>query len=176
MHHWENKTSPPSRTSDKINNIIKNYEKHPSIHYNIQTKYRGIISFSFRPVSVEKVKKIIQDLKPNKDVGGEIPTKLLKECEFIFDVLSNCINKSIETGYFPDNLKLVNVAPVFKKEYSFDKSNYRPVSILPLLSKVYGKVIYNQLSGYSESFLNNILCGFPKAHSTQHALFKQLQS
>ena len=113
LHHWENKTSPPSRTSDKINNIIKNYEKHPSILYNIQTKYRGIISFSFRPVSVEKVKKIIQDLKPNKAVGGEIPTKILKECEFIFDVLSNCINKSIETGYFPDSLKLANVAPVF---------------------------------------------------------------
>ena len=70
----------------------------------------------------------------------------------------------------------MNVAPVFKKEYSFDKSNYRPVSILPLLSKVYEKVIYNQLSGYSESFLNNILCGFRKAHSTQHALFKLLQS
>ena len=63
----------------------------------------------------------------------------------------------------------------FKKEDPFDKSNYRPVSILPLLSKVYGKVIYNQLSGYSESFLNNILCGFRKAHSTQHALFRLLQ-
>ena len=99
----------------------------------------------------------------------------LKECEFTFDVLSNCINKSIETEYFPDSLKLVNVAPVFKKEDSFDKSNYRPVSILPLLSKVYGKVIYNQLFGYSKSFLNNILRGFRKAHSTQHALFKLLQ-
>ena len=105
-----------------------------------------------------------------------MPTKILRECEFTFDVLTNCINKSIETGYFPDSLKLVNVAPVVKKEDSFDKSNYRPVSILPLLSKVYGKVIYNQSSGYSESFLNNILCGFRKAHSTQHALFKQLQS
>ena len=69
----------------------------------------------------------------------------------------------------------MNVALAFKKEDSFDKSNYRPVSILPLLSKVYGKVIYNQLSGYSESFLNNILYGFRKAHSTQHALFKLLQ-
>ena len=50
------------------------------------------------------------------------------------------------------------------------------MSILPLLSKVYEKVIYNQLSYYSESFLNNILCGFRKAHSTQHALFKLPQS
>ena len=50
------------------------------------------------------------------------------------------------------------------------------MSILPLLSKVYEKVIYNQLSDYSESFLNNILCCFQKAHSTKHALFKILQS
>ena len=64
----------------------------------------------------------------------------------------------------------------FKKEDPFDKSNYRPVSILPLLSKVYEKVIYNQWPDYSESFLNNILCGFRKAHSTQHVLFKLLQS
>ena len=98
----------------------------------------------------------------------------MKECEFTFDVLTNCINKSIEAGYFPDSLKLANVALVFKKEDPFDKSNDRPVSILPLLSKVYEKVIYNQLSHYSERFLNNILCGFRKARSTQHALYKLL--
>ena len=57
-----------------------------------------------------------------------------------------------------------------------DKFNYRPVSILPLISKVFERLIYNQLSEYTESFLNHILCGFRKAHSTQHALFKLLQS
>jgi len=87
-----------------------------------------------------------------------------------------CIYKSIETGFFPDSLKLANVTPVFKKEDPLDKSNYRPVSILPLLSKMYERVIYNQLSDYGDTFLNNILCGFRKAHSTQHALFKLLQS
>ena len=92
------------------------------------------------------------------------------------NVLTKCVNKSVETGYFPDSLKLANVAPVFKKEDRLDKSIYRPVSILPLLSKVYDKVIYNQLSDYSDRFLNNILCAFQKAHNTQHALFKLRQS
>ena len=87
LHHWEDKTSPPSNTPDKINDIIKNYEKHPSI-CNIKTIYRGI-----------------------------------------------------ETAYFPDSLKLATVVPVFKKEDTLDKSNYRQVSILPLLSKVYEQVI-----------------------------------
>ena len=112
MRHWEDKTSARSSSSDKVNDIIKDYEKHPSI-CKIKTKCRGISSFLFRPVSVEEVKKIIRDLKTNKAVGGEIPTKILRECEFTFDVLTNSINKSIETGYFPDSLKLANVAPVF---------------------------------------------------------------
>ena len=101
LHHWESKTSSPSNTSDKINDIIKNYEKHPSICYT-KTKYKGIGNFSFWPGSVEEVKKIIRDLKTNKAVGREIPSKILKECEFTFDVLTKCINKSIETGYFSD--------------------------------------------------------------------------
>ena len=113
LHHWKDKTSPPSSTSDKINDIIKNYEKQPNI-CKIKSKCSGISSFSFRPVSVEEVRKIIQDLKTNKAVGGEIPTKILKECEFNFDVLTNCINKSIETGYFPDSLKLANINSVLK--------------------------------------------------------------
>ena len=117
LHRWEDKISSPSNTSDKINDISKNYEKHPSI-CNMKTKYIGISNFSFWSVSVEEVKKIIRNLKTNKAVGGEISTKILKECEFTFDVLTKCINKSIETGYFPDSLKLVNVAPAFKKRIS----------------------------------------------------------
>ena len=62
LHHWEDKTSSPSNTSDKINDIIKNHEKHPSI-CNIKTKYRGISNFSFRPVSAEKVKKSFEILR-----------------------------------------------------------------------------------------------------------------
>ena len=103
-----------SNTSDKINDIIKNYEKHPRI-YNIKTKYRAISKFSFGPVSVEEVKNIIRDLKTYKAVGGEIPTKILKECEFPFDVLTKCVNKSIKTGFFPDSLELANVTSVFLK-------------------------------------------------------------
>ena len=55
-------------------------------------------------------------------------------------------------------------------------SIYRPASILSLLSKVYERIIYNQLSQHSEQFLNSILCGFRKAHNTQHLLFKLLHS
>ena len=114
LHHWKDKTSPPSSTSGKINDIIKNYEKHPNI-CKIKTKCSGISSFSFRPVSVEEVKKIIEDLETNKAVGGEILTKILQECEFTFDVLTNSINKCTETGYFPDSLKFQMSLQFLKK-------------------------------------------------------------
>ena len=75
-----------------------------------------------------------------------------------------------------DSLKCANVRPIYKKEDPFDKKKYRPVSILPLLSKVYERVIYEQTSYYFEPFFNEIVCRFRKALSTQHALFKLLTS
>ena len=66
--------------------------------------------------------------------------------------------------------------PVHKKKDPTDKTNYKPVSILPLLSKVFEKVVYIQLYDYMESFLNQLFCGFRKAHSMQHALFRLIQS
>ena len=86
---------------------------------------------------MDKVIKVVKNLNDSKAVGGDIPTKILKECEFTFDIITACINKAIESGNFPDRLKMANVIPVFKKEDPLDKSNYRPVNILPLLSKVY---------------------------------------
>ena len=57
-----------------------------------------------------------------------------------------------------------------------NKNTYRPVSTLPLLSKVYERVIYEQASNYFEPFFNEILCAFRKAHSTQHTLSELLTS
>ena len=161
---------------NNFNDIIKKCVNHPGIK-NIKKKYKNINKFSFCPVTADEVKKVIKHLKTNKSVGGEIPLQILKESEFTFECLKNCINHSVEEiEIFPSSLKLGNITPIFKKDDPLDKSNYRPVSILPLLSKVYERIIYNQLSQHSEQFLNSILCGFRKAHNTQHPLFKLLHS
>ena len=60
----------------------------------------------------------------------------------------------------------------YKKKDPTDKTNYKPVSILPILSIVIEKVIYAQLYDYMDKFLNQLLCGFREAHPTQHALFR----
>ena len=142
----------------------------------IKQDFRISKKFSFEPVSKHEVKKIIKALKNIKSVGGEIPTKIFKECQLTFEILTHCINKFFTSGEFSDCLKQANVSPIFKKDDPLHKENYRPVSILPLLSKVYEKLLYNRLSDYVENIFNVILCGFRKAHSTQHALFKLLQS
>ena len=68
--------------------------------------------------------------------------QILKESEFTFECLKNCINPSIEeTAIFPSSLKLAKITPIFKKDDPPDKSNYRPVSILPLLKKVHEGII-----------------------------------
>ena len=115
------------------------------------------------PVTTDEVKKVITDLKTNKSVGGEIPIQILKDSEFTFECLENCINHSIEeTGIFLSSLKLGNITPIFKKDDPLDKSNYRPVSMLPLLSKVYERIIYNQLSQHSEHSWFDIYIGVPQ--------------
>ena len=65
--------------------------------------------------------------------------------------------------------------PGHKKKVPSDKTNYRPVSILHLLSKVFEKVMYMQLFDYMEFFLNQLLVGLGEAHSTQHVLFRFFQ-
>ena len=100
----------------------------------------------------------------------------MKECDFTYDKLTNCINNSLSEGFFPDCLKRANITLIGKKNDPLDKENYRPVSILHLISKVYERAIFNQLPEYIQKVLNKILDGFRKAHSTQHVLFRLLKA
>ena len=144
---------------------MKRFHNHPS-SIKIEQLVNKQAKFFFQPVSVYTVKEVTE----------EIPIKILKENGFTFEYLTSCVNEAILSGKFPDSLKLSNIVPVHKKKDPTDKCNYRPVSILPLLSKVFEKIMYDQLYIYMNNFLNELLCGFRKAHSTQHALFKLLQA
>ena len=90
--------------------------------------------------------------------------------------MTNCINKANRNNKFPDSLKISDITPVYKKLDPSNKTNYnKPVTVLPLLSKVFERIIYEQLYEYLEIFLSELLCGFQKAHFTQHALFKLIE-
>ena len=76
---------------------------------------------------------------------------------------------------FPDELKLAEVVPVYKKNDKKDKSNYRPISILSNISKIYERCIPTQLNEYFAKFLSKFQCGFRKGFSTQHCLLVMIE-
>ena len=76
---------------------------------------------------------------------------------------------------FPDQLKLAQVIPLFKKLDPLDVKNYRPVSILPIISKVFEKVLSEQLSEYFDNIFHNFLCAFRKGHGCQTTLLRLLE-
>jgi hypothetical protein len=60
------------------------------------------------------------------------------------------VNKSIESSIFPENIKAAQVSPLFRKNNSLDKGNYKPVSVLPCISKIYERAIHDQLMDFLE--------------------------
>ena len=85
------------------------------------------------------------------------------------------INRCIDEGKFPSNLKNADVTPVYKKVDRLLKGNYRPISILPTLSKVYEKILYQQIYNYFNNIFSKFLCGYRKGYSTQHCLLYMLE-
>ena len=96
------------------------------------------------------------------------------------DISANFIslhfNYCIDTGEFPQEFKNADIIPVHKKNEKSDKTNYRPVSILPKLSKIYEKLIYDQLYDYFDKILLLSQCGFRKGHSSENCLLAMLEN
>ena len=160
---------------DPVLKAIKKYSAHPST-LRIKGKVNNNV-FSFRKVTCEEILNEINSSDTSKSTQSEdIPFKIIKDNADIFAnfILQN-FNKCIIDGKFPDQLKKADVSPVFKKGNHNDKTNYRPVSILPSLSKIYERLIYNQINHMTENALSIFQCGFRKKYSTQHALIAMIE-
>ena len=118
----------------------------------------------------------MSSLRVDKATGPDgISARLLKEaCPEIVPSLTHIINLSIRCGYFPDEWKISKVLPLYKEDIKSDPNNYRPISILPVVSKIIEKVIFKQLYEYLTH--NNLLTvsqhGFRPMHSTLTALLE----
>ena len=133
--------------------------------------------FEFNEVSSKEDKKVIKSLNKKKvTISTCIPVKILIDSiDRYLPVLTDIINNSIRNGTFPDELKLAEVTPIYKKANPFDITNYRAVSLLSHVSKVYERIIFNQISAYFEPLFSTFLTGFRKNHNTQHWLLKMLE-
>ena len=159
-----------------IDRAIAKFKEHPSIK-KIKNTFIPDSKFEFKLTNEVEVKKLITSIDTKKRTSGAIPPKVLKNnSDICSKIISNCINRSIKNGIFPTKLKQADIIPVHKKDDTTVKSNYRPISILPTVSKIFEKVIYSQIEEYMQAFLNPILCGFRKGYSSQHAILNLLQN
>ena len=84
------------------------------------------------------------DLKKAATKNSIPPTMLKVGYNTSAETLRNLFNECLITGNFPDNLKLADITPVFQKKDSVNKENYRPVSVLPSISKIFEKLNKNK--------------------------------
>ena len=154
-------------------NAIRKYENHPSI-IKIKSSVETTQLFEFNFVSSDDISKIINSMDSTKKTSGAIPIKIVKLAnKKICKDLANCINECIKQNKFPNELKIADITPIFKKEDPLDK--YRPISILLTVSKIFERILFDQLQRFSNKFLSPLLCGFRKGCSTQYALINLLQ-
>ena len=115
----------------------------------------------------------------SKKVGifGYIAVKVLKESSNVCNaVLRDIWNFEIlEKQNFPQNLKLADITPVYKKKDPTLVENYRPVSVLPTVSKVFERIIQKQFSSFINDFLSPYLCSYIKGFNTQYALLSLIE-
>ena len=127
----------------------------------------------FEPITVDTISRIISGLKPKTSTGiDNISNKLLKFVKnVISEPLSIIINQMLKLGIFPDLLKISKVVPLYKKDDDSNLSNYRPISLLPSISKIFEKVLLEQLTTYldNNNLIHNHQYGFRKRHSTEYA-------
>ena len=119
--------------------------------------------FSFKFVTEDQVREVIINLYSSKATSiGDTSVDILKSTVNIqLSFTTNSINLSIEKGCFPEELKLAEVSPIFKKK-DLDKENYRPVSVLPHVSKIFERIMHHQINDYMKDKLSKQLTGFRK--------------
>ena len=105
---------------------------------------------SFKFTTKDQVKEEIINLDGSKvSPIGDVSADVLKSTVDIqLPFITNNIDLSIEKGYFPEELKLAEVSSIFKRKDGLEKENYRPVSVLPHLSKVVERNMYHQINDY----------------------------
>ena len=161
----------------KVDKAIKRFEVHPSI-ISIKENVNFLSRFSFTRVNINDIKTEIKCLD-NRKIGTfmNIPTKQIKQvsdivCKPLVEIWNEEI---IKNKKFPRELKLADISPIFKKLQNSSVKNYRPVSVLPVVSKIYERIMQKQTSNFIGEYLSPYLCGFRKGYNCQYALMVMIE-
>ena len=162
---------------DELLNTVNKFKSHPSIK-KIKQNIQITESFFFTIPNIPQTQIEIDKLNKNKPTTeNNIPSKILKtNSDICAPIITNIYCESINNGIFPSSLKQAEITPCHKKGTTTLKENYRPVSILPTVSKIFERNMYNDINNYMAQYLSPYLCGFRKGYSTQHCLIAMINS
>ena len=124
-------------------------------------------------VSSDEIKNIIISLKNSSPGWDDIHAKVVKNTyRSYISCLTHIFNLSLNRGVFPNELKIARVVPIYKNGDKMSFSNYRPISVLPLFSKILERIMYNRILNFinKHNILYKYQFGFRKNHSTNMAL------
>ena len=134
----------------------------------------------FEPCTPNEVFLLIGELNSSKSTGPNgIPTEILNMINFVISIpLSKIINICIRTGKHPEKLKLAHVIPIFKKGCRLLVSNYRPISLLSNINKIFEKIMHKRIYAFLDKFnlLYELQFGFRSKYSTSHALIHMTET
>ena len=170
---------PPNENdnvADNLDDIIKQYENHQSI-LKIKEHINVINKFKFSEITVNNINEEIENLDPLKaSIKDDLPAKILIKCkDIVNEHLTKIYNDSKNNCCFPKALKLAEVTPIHKKEKTTLMKNYRLVSLLPVVSKLFERNLYKQIMTHIVGVLSPYLFGFRKGHSAEQCLTVMLE-
>ena len=134
-------------------------------------KKKTIFSLYLEPVTEAEIRRLIMSLKSSAPGYDDIRSSILKmSLPFKCTPLTYISNLSLQEGVFPDELKIANVIPLFTSDDPELFNNYRPVSLLCTVSKVFERIMYNRLLSFLDEYKILFSYQFRKHHSTYMAL------
>ena len=159
---------------EKATDLASKIQNDNNISPNRYQSPRNQVTFNFRRFTTKEVYRIIISLCTNKSTGHDgIPACVIKWCATILTpLLTNIFNDFVTEGVYPSACKTAIVTALPKKGDPMNRDNYRSISVLTQLNKVFEKLLHGRMVDFLEE--NNILCktqfGFRKGHSTSHAI------
>ena len=158
-------------SEEKVKNAIDKYKNHKSI-IDIKKHTYGVETFNFKPVSNDDVLRYMKKMNTNKSPGYDnvAPIFLKKAAYELCDTFRGSINMSIKMCKFPELLKRGETTPIYKSKESSSKENYRPVSVLTSLSKIWESQLSIQINKFFDNVFCNKLSAFRKQYSCEHVL------
>ena len=164
--------------NDPIDIALAKYDSHPSI-LKIREHVLNPVTIDFNEISEDDIKNIFSKFDTKKGTSfNSVSGKILKENGNIYyDTLTKIVNNSINKNNYPYRLKFADINPTIKpgKKDRTDIGNYRPISVLPYASKLYERLMKNQIQDSMKDILHPNLCGYREGFSVQHALISMLE-